>query len=905
VNAVLPDKRLAQVVVSAEPGGGRFARTTVISVDPRVTLSNRSGTPLLVKQTGIPDKQIPGRSQWAAPLLLHAGDAGVPLVWDDYLKTPALELGIEATGAGSFRQWSRPISVAQGEAHIVLASALRDDVTAISGGSVIPACRVVHLSAEQAATGRVHMALRSASAPAPVRIENTTGVALAARQSASLQGGTPWVAIPPHANVPQAWETSWGAGVSAAVEIRCPKRANETVLLTGSAAAAADALRVSLTPSDNIASAMDSTSDRGRAQMLVLPDGRRASVRVRAEGAVRVVTIAVDAGAHYATLAASASRTDGGSSSPGGASELDVSVRVMELKLSLIDHTPRELLLLSLDKVAYTHASGLANGASSVTDFKVVALQVDDQTAGTSFPVLVWHSTENQAEALLHLSMTETGLASPGGGAGGGTGGGAGERSHPYVCLDVTPSPLYLRLHEPLLWRLLAFSERLKLASSSSAAQKQKIENQQQAAAATQTSAAGAVVREDPLVTIGVLALSAASLKITFKGEPNSRPMGGLGGGLLAFANLDGAPLSLSPIVHESLRMRQSGITPMLLRAVTRQLTLQSVRLLTGVDILADASDTLSQISGSLASITGDTHWQERSSSRRMVEETSMAGALVHGGEAMAAGLFRGITGVVTKPVEGARDKGLHGFITGIGRGMAGLVLQPVSGAVDLASKAVEGVNASRANVVDLVREGAGNTRRRPPLAIGSNGMVRRYDRKAAEGQAMLRLAEWRAVGSAGGVVDRLDLFKTKSKFGKDTYEWHEELPDGRVALVTNCRAMLLEKPGASADVLVERCSIAWVVDFTDILSVSDALIMPSNSSSGNIAAQTQSTNAVVLQLRTKAKERLLAGVVTSRTFVCACAPGTDQVARLLAAIQDGLRELALQQAIVSRAATA
>ena len=66
--------------------------------------------------------------------------------------------------------------------------------------------------------------------------------------------------------------------------------------------------------------------------------------------------------------------------------------------------------------------------------------------------------------------------------------------------------------------------------------------------------------------------------------------------------------------------------------------------------------------------------------------------------------------------------------------------------------------------MLDVVREGGSGSRRRPPLAIGASGIVRRYDRKAAEGQAILRQAEWRAVGSAGGVVDRLDLFKTRSK---------------------------------------------------------------------------------------------------------------------------------------------
>jgi hypothetical protein len=69
-----------------------------------------------------------------------------------------------------------------------------------------------------------------------------------------------------------------------------------------------------------------------------------------------------------------------------------------------------------------------------------------------------------------------------------------------------------------------------------------------------------------------------------------------------------------------------------------------------------------------------------------------------------------------------------------------------------------------QATVLDVVREGGSGSRRRPPLAIGASGIVRRYDRKAAEGQAILRQAEWRAVGSAGGVVDRLDLFKTRSK---------------------------------------------------------------------------------------------------------------------------------------------
>jgi hypothetical protein len=87
VNAVLPDRRLVQVLVTCEPAPGRFARTVLVTVDHRVTLSNRTGECVAVKQTGIPDKPMLGRSLYAAPLQLHPGDSGVPLIWCAALHT--------------------------------------------------------------------------------------------------------------------------------------------------------------------------------------------------------------------------------------------------------------------------------------------------------------------------------------------------------------------------------------------------------------------------------------------------------------------------------------------------------------------------------------------------------------------------------------------------------------------------------------------------------------------------------------------------------------------------------------------------------------------------------------------------------------------------------------------------
>lgn len=49
--------------------------------------------------------------------------------------------------------------------------------------------------------------------------------------------------------------------------------------------------------------------------------------------------------------------------------------------------------------------------------------------------------------------------------------------------------------------------------------------------------------------------------------------------------------------------------------------------------------------------------------------------------------IFSGVTGVFTKPVQGAFAGGVAGFAAGFGKGLVGLVSKPVSGAVDLVSK--------------------------------------------------------------------------------------------------------------------------------------------------------------------------------------------------------------------------
>ncbi|ORC93054.1 vacuolar protein sorting-associated protein 13 family protein, partial [Trypanosoma theileri] len=49
----------------------------------------------------------------------------------------------------------------------------------------------------------------------------------------------------------------------------------------------------------------------------------------------------------------------------------------------------------------------------------------------------------------------------------------------------------------------------------------------------------------------------------------------------------------------------------------------------------------------------------------------------------MAQGLWDGIEGVVSRPLNGARTTGIAGFCTGIATGAVGLLTRPVAGVLD------------------------------------------------------------------------------------------------------------------------------------------------------------------------------------------------------------------------------
>lgn len=105
------------------------------------------------------------------------------------------------------------------------------------------------------------------------------------------------------------------------------------------------------------------------------------------------------------------------------------------------------------------------------------------------------------------------------------------------------------------------------------------------------------------------------------------------------------------------------------------------------------------------------------------------------GGGAFAKGLFRGVTGILTKPLEGAKSSGVEGFVQGVGKGIIGAAAQPVSGVLDLLSKTTEGANAMRMKIASAITSDEQLLRKRLPRVISGDNLLRLYDDYKAQGQ--------------------------------------------------------------------------------------------------------------------------------------------------------------------------
>ncbi|XP_043837889.1 vacuolar protein sorting-associated protein 13C [Dromiciops gliroides] len=204
------------------------------------------------------------------------------------------------------------------------------------------------------------------------------------------------------------------------------------------------------------------------------------------------------------------------------------------------------------------------------------------------------------------------------------------------------------------------------------------------------------------------------------------------------------------------------------------------------------AAGVVSRITGSvgkgLAAITMDKEYQQKRREEMGRQPKDFGDSLAKGGKGFLKGIVGGVTGIITKPMEGAKKEGAAGFFKGIGKGLVGAVARPTGGIIDMASSTFQGIQRAAESTEDVCSL-------RPPRLIHEDGIIRPYDRSESEGH---------------------DLFENHiKKLDGETYRYHCAIPGCKKTnlVVTNRRVLYVKEVE-----LLGHMSTEWQHPFEDFV---------------------------------------------------------------------------------------
>ncbi|XP_053320973.1 intermembrane lipid transfer protein VPS13C isoform X2 [Spea bombifrons] len=170
------------------------------------------------------------------------------------------------------------------------------------------------------------------------------------------------------------------------------------------------------------------------------------------------------------------------------------------------------------------------------------------------------------------------------------------------------------------------------------------------------------------------------------------------------------------------------------------------------------AAGVVSRITGSvgkgLAAITMDKEYQQKRREEMGRQPKDFGDSLAKGGKGLLRGVVGGVTGIITKPVEGAKKEGAAGFFKGIGKGLVGVVARPTGGIIDMASSTFQGIQRVAESTEDV-------SPLRPPRLIHEDGIIRPYNETEAQG---LNLFENSSIKKLDGEIFRYSCLPNKNK---------------------------------------------------------------------------------------------------------------------------------------------
>uniref|UniRef100_A0A0K0FDI7 Vacuolar protein sorting-associated protein 13A (inferred by orthology to a human protein) n=1 Tax=Strongyloides venezuelensis TaxID=75913 RepID=A0A0K0FDI7_STRVS len=188
---------------------------------------------------------------------------------------------------------------------------------------------------------------------------------------------------------------------------------------------------------------------------------------------------------------------------------------------------------------------------------------------------------------------------------------------------------------------------------------------------------------------------------------------------------------------------------------------------------IGGVSGAAGRITGTLgkgvAALTMDEDYQRKRQEELNRRPQTFGQGMARGVKGFGAGIIDGITGVATKPIEGAKEGGLGGFAKGVGIGLVGVVTRPISGTVDMASGTFNAIKVCTSG--NQFVEAA-----RPMRYIHKDKVVRPYNHYEAKGYKFFRQAE------EGSYIET------------DTFIIHGVLTDKNILIVTDKRLFIVNK---------------------------------------------------------------------------------------------------------------
>ncbi|XP_076249315.1 vacuolar protein sorting 13C isoform X2 [Calliopsis andreniformis] len=136
-----------------------------------------------------------------------------------------------------------------------------------------------------------------------------------------------------------------------------------------------------------------------------------------------------------------------------------------------------------------------------------------------------------------------------------------------------------------------------------------------------------------------------------------------------------------------------------------------------------------------LAALTFDKDYQRKRQEQLNKQPANLQEGLARSGKGLVMGVVDGVTGVVMKPISGAKEEGVEGFFKGFGKGVVGLVTRPTAGVIDFASGSFGAVKRATELNEEVKRV-------RPPRFFQPDSLVRPYIREEAEGNKILNELE-------------------------------------------------------------------------------------------------------------------------------------------------------------------